>query len=179
MRSMAGGEVKLFNVAGATKDTMDALDEVNGVSGLYLAVVDSRHTSLLSVAISPPLFPVSPALLSHAPVACVVCVCSPASLVLCGAGLFWFLSLVLGGLCLVACACLPRLLNPKPQTLNPKSQTLNLNPKSLCILAAGSWLCTLAAPPLSLHTQHLLSLYTQHLLSLHTRGVMHAARSGK
>jgi hypothetical protein len=158
---------------------MDALDEVNGVSGLYLAVVDSRHTSLLSVAISPPLFPVSPALLSHAPVACVVCVCSPASLVLCGAGLFWFLSLVLGGLCLVACACLPRLLNPKPQTLNPKSQTLNLNPKSLCILAAGSWLCTLAAPPLSLHTQHLLSLYTQHLLSLHTRGVMHAARSGK
>ena len=37
MRSMAGGEVKLFNVAGATKDTIDALDEVNGVSGLYLA----------------------------------------------------------------------------------------------------------------------------------------------
>lgn len=35
MRSMAGGEVKLFNVAGAIKDIIDALDEVNGVSGLY------------------------------------------------------------------------------------------------------------------------------------------------
>eukprot|EP00802_Teleaulax_amphioxeia_P009722 Tamp_09743.p1 GENE.Tamp_09743~~Tamp_09743.p1 ORF type:complete len:361 (+),score=71.05 Tamp_09743:38-1120(+) len=32
MRSMAGGEVRLFNVAGGTKDTMDALDQVNGVA---------------------------------------------------------------------------------------------------------------------------------------------------
>ena len=31
------GEVRLFNVAGGTKDTMDALDQVNGVAGLYLA----------------------------------------------------------------------------------------------------------------------------------------------
>jgi len=37
MRSMAGGEVRLFNVAGGTKDTLDALDQVNGVAGLYLA----------------------------------------------------------------------------------------------------------------------------------------------
>ena len=34
MRSMAGGEVRLFNVAGGTKDMIDALDQVNGVAGL-------------------------------------------------------------------------------------------------------------------------------------------------
>ena len=55
MRSMAGGEVKLFNVAGATKDTIDALDEVNGVSGLYLACSLLGCSCVLCDAPVPPL----------------------------------------------------------------------------------------------------------------------------